>query len=112
MDEVADIEEDLTAPANEQGAPRRQRNYYGIGSVCFPPENTACKFEYKGKTYSGIILNGSLVVEGYGVYRSFSRASVELTGTIRNGWRDWWIQPDDTGKWITADDWRRKQRRT
>jgi hypothetical protein len=73
-----------------------------------PPENTKCKFVYKGETYYGIIEKGSLNVEGFSSYSSFSTASGDITQTSRNGWLDWELSPPGVNGWILADHWRKK----
>ncbi|MDD9852082.1 MAG: DUF262 domain-containing protein [Gammaproteobacteria bacterium] len=72
-----------------------------------PPEGTVCRFKYGGEIHEGKIKNRKLVVKER-EYLSFSAASCDLTGTSRNGWSDWWLAlPDDFGREILADDWRR-----
>lgn len=73
-----------------------------------PPEGTECQFKYRGNTYYGEIKKKKLVVDGHGTYGSFSSASGEVTGTSRNGWRDWEIKLPEHENWIIADDWRRQ----
>jgi len=74
----------------------------------FPPDGTLCKFEYKGQVYEGIIKNGHLHVNGIGVFSSLSSASVAVTNTSRNGWRDWELKLPNASDWILADMWRKK----
>jgi len=71
-----------------------------------PPNNTECRFEYKGDEYNGVIRNGKLFVNGYGEFTSFSSASKEITQTSRNGWRDWELSLPGRNDWILADEWR------
>ncbi|MGA7720482.1 MAG: type I restriction enzyme HsdR N-terminal domain-containing protein [Ignavibacteriaceae bacterium] len=75
----------------------------------FPPSGTKCKFRYQGILYEGIINNNFLIISTKGNYPSFSAASVDITKTSRNGWRDWEIQLPFTNKWILADLWRSKK---
>ncbi|MFW5983507.1 MAG: type I restriction endonuclease [bacterium] len=74
----------------------------------FPPEGTLCRFAYKGKNYTGKIENGKLIVNHYGVFASFSEASLTISNTSRNGWRDWEIKTPDSNQWVLADNWRKK----
>jgi hypothetical protein len=73
-----------------------------------PPNGTECRFIYSGKEYDGVIKNGKLEVSSYGSFKSFSGASVEITKTSRNGWKDWELKIPGSTKWITAYSWRRK----
>lgn len=75
----------------------------------FPPDGTLCKFEYKGHVYEGIIKNGQLHINGVGVYSSLSAASVAVTNTSRNGWRDWELKLPNSSEWILADTWRKRK---
>lgn len=74
-----------------------------------PPEGTLCRFKYKGSVFEGEIVNGMLAVSGAGEYPTFSTASKQLTGTSRNGWRDWELKLSSTSIWILADKWRRRR---
>ena len=74
--------------------------------VGFPPEGTAARFTYLGKSYSGVISNGLLLIEGQEAgLPSFSAASRAVTQTSRNGWNDWELSL--SGTWTLADDWRK-----
>jgi len=74
----------------------------------FPSDGTKCRFSYGGQDYFGKIIDGLLVVEGYGEgFKSFSAASHAITQTSRNGWLDWHLQ-DLTGVWVLADEWRKQ----
>lgn len=75
-----------------------------------PPEGTECRFSYRNKMYEGIIKNAVLCVSGYGTFKSFSGASVKITDTSRNGWRDWEIRLPGETRWILADVWRRRRK--
>lgn len=79
---------------------RRSNNY--------PPDGTLCKFVYKNQRYNGEIKDSRLVIEGYGLFSSFSSASVEITQTSRNGWRDWELLIPGSNHWVLADLWRKK----
>lgn len=70
-----------------------------------PRDGTVCRFQYDGKIYHGLVKNRMLEVEGVaGTFTSFSGASVAVTETSRNGWRDWELQGRDG--WAQADAWR------
>lgn len=73
-----------------------------------PPENTHCRFTYKGKQYLGTIRNGKLTIDDVGNFKSFSGASDQISQTSRNGWRDWELKIPGSSKWILADEWRKK----
>lgn len=77
-------------------------------SINFPPDGTLCKFVYKNERYNGEIKDSRLVIEGYGLFSSFSSASVEITQTSRNGWRDWELLIPGSSQWVLADLWRKK----
>ena len=74
----------------------------------FPPDGTLCRFLYKGKEFRAKVEMGEIVVDGYGQYSSFSAASVGVTKTSRNGWRDWELKLPNSVVWVLADTWRRK----
>lgn len=74
----------------------------------FPPDGTLCRFIYKGNDYNGQIQDGQLNVNGYGVFSSLSSASVAISGTSRNGWRDWELKIPESDHWLLADIWRKK----
>lgn len=74
----------------------------------FPKEGTVCQFAYKGQNYFGAVKARKLEIEGVaGSYSSFSAASVAITNTARNGWRDWELQTSDG--WVSAEMWRAHQ---
>ncbi|MFH0957905.1 MAG: DUF262 domain-containing protein [Pseudomonadota bacterium] len=75
-------------------------------STALPPDGTICRFRYGGQTQNGRIENRTFIAENHGVFRTFSGASCKITGTSRNGWRDWEIQLPGTNDWILADTWR------
>lgn len=77
-------------------------------SSALPPNETVCRFSYKGKTYHGAIKDGLLQVESFGQHGSFSSASVAVSGTSRNGWMDWELKLPTSSRWILADTWRKK----
>ena len=75
----------------------------------FPPQGTVCRFVYKGDEFQARIENNQIVVTGVGAFSSFSAASVTISNTSRNGWRDWELQLPGMKHWILADTWRKKQ---
>jgi len=79
-------------------------------SRSFPQEDTLCRFTYKGIQYNGVIKNGRLSVKNTGSFSSFSDASVKISNTSRNGWRDWEIKPPGIDQWRLADTWRKMQK--
>ncbi len=71
------------------------------------PNNTICKATFQHKEYRGEILAGKILIAGIQQeFSSFSAASVYITNTSRNGWRDWQIWLPEENRWIFADDWR------
>ena len=72
-----------------------------------PPEGTKIKFEYKSQIYNGVIKDNKIILnEQNETYKSFSEASRAITGTQRNGWRDWVLQLPSEEDHIRADHWR------
>ena len=74
-----------------------------------PPDGTMAKFEFGDMMYLGEFQDRKLALTGDqigAVFSSLSAASVELTGTSRNGWRDWYLRLPGQESWILADDWR------
>ena len=78
-----------------------------------PPDGTKIKFLFKNKEHHGEYMGGKIVLTGDGgksvTCSSLSDASVKLTNTSRNGWRDWFLLLPNQDHWILADDWRREQ---
>ena len=72
-----------------------------------PPEDTKCRFNYKGKIYQGEIKNGKLVLSTLGEFTSLSAASRGVSNTSRDGWYDWYLQFPGEITWVHADDWRK-----
>lgn len=73
----------------------------------FPKEGTACRFEFEGRTFEGIIKNRRMDIVGIdGSHTSLSGASWAITATSRNGWHDWELKGRDG--WVSADLWRSK----
>lgn len=92
-------------PPPPNGGPRRKRR----SGIKLPPDGTKCRFRYAGQTLNGTIQNQSFHVEAYGVFGSLSQASVKITDTSRNGWRDWELQLPNSSDWILAQTWRDSQ---
>jgi len=78
-------------------------------SRALPPEGTLCRFSLKGNEYHGQITSGQFQVQDYGSFSSFSAASVAISNTSRNGWRDWEIKVPGSNQWILADSWRKRR---
>jgi len=93
----------------ENGRTGRKKFTAGA-SKSLPPDGTTCKFAYKNTAYEGRIESGQFVVEGFGKFKSFSAASVAITKTSRNGWRDWEVRLPGSMQWILADRWRNTQK--
>ena len=72
-----------------------------------PPNGTKTRFRYGDAEFVGQVIDGELHLRGGAVCRTFSAASREVTGTSRNGWRDWQLKLAGKDAWILADDWRR-----
>lgn len=104
-EELAKIEDLISS--DPEGFTENNNDYSGLD---LPPEGTECRFSYRHKMYEGIIMNAALNVSGYGTFKSFSGASVKITDTSRNGWRDWEIRLPGETKWILADVWRRRRK--
>ena len=75
-----------------------------------PPESTKAKFNYRGQVHMGEIQHGKLILNGSceGICKSFSDASREVTGTSRNGWKDWYLLLPDEDAWVLANEWRNR----
>lgn len=75
-----------------------------------PPDGTRAKFQYGAQLHLGEIRERKLVLSGSNegtICTSFSAASEQITGTSRNGWRDWQLNLPGEEVWILADDWRK-----
>lgn len=72
------------------------------------PDGTACRFEYRNKLNSGKIQKGQVMLGRKGKFNSFSGASGAVTGTSRNGWKDWELKLPGTNVWLSADEWRKQ----
>lgn len=73
------------------------------------PNGTSCRFRYDGKEHEGTILKGEFVIPRYGRFSSLSAGSEAVTGSNRNGWRDWEFKFPESQTWILADTWRKSQ---
>jgi len=97
-------------------APQRSqtisRNFEGestqtLGTNSLPPNGSLCRFTYAGIEYTGTVIDQAIVIQGIaGRHGTFSAASKAVSGTNRNGWKDWYIQ-EPGRSWMLADDWRR-----
>ncbi len=80
------------------------------GRNVLPPNGSRCRFTYAGNEYTATVVDGAIVITDVeGRHGSFSAASKAVSGTIRNGWNDWYIQEQGRG-WILANDWRKESR--
>ena len=76
-------------------------------SNSLPPDGTRVKFEFDGQVHFGVVQERKLhLSSGAIICDSFSRASGEISGTSRNGWRDWHLKLPGESNWILADEWR------
>ena len=92
---------DASSPKSYQAAKHTQ-----------PPDGTKLKFSYANKVHEGEYWNGKIILTLNGEERScssLSDASRVITGTARNGWRDWYFCLSGQDHWILADDWRKEQ---
>ena len=73
-----------------------------------PPDGTEVRFDFRDTTYAGVIERGAIGLHGAhtGTYETFSAASGAITGTSRNGWRDWKVRLQDEDAWVSAEQWR------
>lgn len=73
-----------------------------------PPDGTEVKFEHKGQTFHGFVDGHAiqLTEPTDGSYTTFSAASKAVTGTSRNGWRDWQVRLSSNDSWKFANKWR------
>ena len=96
-----------TTKSQNQPIKRTQRKQ---NPKIFPPDGTFCRFTYKGNSYMGEIKNNKIKVQEYErSFASFSAASLKITETSRNGWRDWELRTPGSSLWVLADTWRKKQ---
>ena len=71
------------------------------------PDETKCRFVYRGEAYLGQITKGKIYIDNIeGKFNSLSAASGAITHRSSNGWRDWQIFFPEKDMWIIADDWR------
>lgn len=105
--EKSDTSTKINKPASSKSIESNTQDSIESNNNTFPPpNNTECRFEYKGDVFNGVIRNGKLFVNGYGEFTSFSSASKKITKTSRNGWRDWDLSLPGRNDWILADEWR------
>ncbi len=70
------------------------------------PSGTDFRSTYKGKTYTGRVQGGALVVDGER-YESPSAAAVAITGSPVNGWRFWEARLPGKPSWQLIESLRR-----
>lgn len=101
LDETSSVTErvsDIPSTRSQSGNAR---------SSTLPPNGTKCRFTYASRDYRGTVINGHIRIEGMpDIYRSFSAASVAVSNTSRNGWKDWDILLPGSNGWQLADTWR------
>ena len=66
------------------------------------PNGTEFRAAYKGKTYTAIVENNQLMLDGKSM-NSPSEASHVITGNSVNGWRFWECKMPGTSRWRTLD---------
>ena len=102
----------LTQETNDNAIIHVPRENTRVPKSFPPPDGTVCQFSYKGSQYNGIINDGRLQIDRFGSFSSFSAASVEVTKTSRNGWRDWEIKLPGDSHWQLSDTWRKRQKQS
>ena len=70
------------------------------------PQGTDFRATHKGRTYTGRVHGGALVVEGK-AYDSPSAAAVAITGNSVNGWRFWECRLPGKSSWQLIEGLRR-----
>lgn len=70
------------------------------------PQGTDFRATHKGKTYTGRVHGGALVVDGKS-YDSPSAAAVAITGNAVNGWRFWECRLPGKSTWQLIEGLRR-----
>jgi hypothetical protein len=70
------------------------------------PAGTDFRVTYKGKTYTGRVQGGALMVDGKR-YDSPSSAAVAITGHAVNGWRFWEARLPGKASWQLIESLRR-----
>lgn len=76
-----------------------------VKNVRFSP-GTDFRATHKGRTYTGRVHGGALVVDGKS-YESPSAAAVAITGNAVNGWRFWECRLPGKSTWQVIDGLRR-----
>lgn len=70
------------------------------------PVGTEFRADYKGKTHTGRVEGGALVVNGHR-YDSPSPAAMSVTDSAVNGWRFWECRPPGKSSWQLMESFRR-----
>ena len=71
-----------------------------------PPNDTRLKFEFKGTVHWATVRGGRIHLDNLDEdVGTFSAASGRITGTARNGWRDWYVNLPGESDWVLADEW-------
>lgn len=95
-----------TAPTEEEGdtflqSLARSDDAWEYRGVRFP-NDTEFRANYKGKTYTALVENGVLKLNGK-IVESPSEAAREVTGTSVNGWRFWECRRPGESRWRLID---------
>jgi hypothetical protein len=93
------------AALKSNGAPTDGVDDWLVKNVRFPA-GAEFRATYKGKTYTGRVQGGALIVDGKR-YESPSSAAVAITGGAVNGWRFWEARLPGKASWQLIDSLRR-----
>jgi hypothetical protein len=66
------------------------------------PAGTEFQAPFKGKTYTGVVADGRLSLNGKS-YGTPSAAAYSITGYAVNGWRFWKCRRPGDAAWMTID---------
>jgi hypothetical protein len=94
-----------TAASKSNGATTDGAEDWLVKNVRFPV-GTEFRVTYKGKTYTGRVQAGQLLVDGK-PYASPSSAAVAITGSAVNGWRFWEARLPGKSSWQLIESLRR-----
>ncbi len=74
------------------------------------PAGSEFTADYKGKTYSGIVKDGKLVLSDGHTFATPSAAGVHITGSKVNGWRFWKCRLPSANQYVVLERLRKKTR--
>jgi hypothetical protein len=94
-----------TPVSKSNGAPTEGADDWITKNVRFPV-GTDFRVSYKGKTYTGRVHGGALMVDGKR-FESPSSAAVAITGSAVNGWRFWEARLPGKSSWQLIESLRR-----